>query len=1112
MFRSKKKLEKNSSVSQSVSSSSSSLIGGGGASSRPAVSASSVVAGRSKLLGLGSGSGGSAAGGGTGWGRGSPGKSTRRFFKSNSKKSSSDAAAVAAASSSSSSSLNAEEKDKVDGTVAAAVATSASAAAAAAVFASNNDNHDDDNNNNGGSGSNLDTTGASDVAESFQPKKAEDEDEEEQQQQHQQQQEEEEKEEEALVQKDLFQARREMTTGANVTMKQTEAFQPTLPLPDVVSSQGLSRMMNPSTTTTTTSRSKGVSSRKSKSSRDNLVHDNQKKSSGSVVTKWSTFTTSLKEKRKEEEKTAVDDNATATFSFNDASNMQQKKYTLKDPTDTRAVSELVTYLVPRKTSSVMNYMDPSSLAFLTSSSSSSSSTTAATTTMKSLDSQFYNECLFVSRVNQFQFEHSNKNGMGGNHIQPVVMGTVKNISGTNTSTSTSTSIIGNRLANTMTSIKGRKKLKVYHVCITRMTNSILDWQHRTMTCRGVYLNGVLIVNGLKNHYYHHDDDDGQLEFEGGEERHGEKVEDDDDDDDDDEDNDDYSLLYNPHHQQVKDVALEHTSKDTFQQDADAQERLSLLKSSRTHKSNKQQVPPELEQSSFPSLVFFEIYSDGTHPEIVQVLDLDQLVAIENVVNSGVVKLVFQNGVTVELDCDLDRTAARGQPSNSVMVADDGAFLNKNRFLWSLLQIHAILCTSVVERRTRMGNTTTEPLDAAYSRVQVATVLPQVQMRNVDKAELQYISTVNGFLSENPILFLLLERQKILARGTERRTAGTSSNRYKDHKGGMDTDVSSHFDDEAEEKNSSDYLLKDELDDIAYDMIMGNFNGLTLFFNEEEKQDAEQILNTATLKELVAHDGKVMQDVDFNEADTAGVLMQLLQKRMRALEAETCRRLIAWEDGKKHSISTSGSSMFDTVESQSLSSLFHTLDKLDSELEDMEEWLADKAAAIKPLTDECRKVEEVNRQLEQQKRSFDLLSDELERLLGGLELDREVEVIIKDPSSKLTFLNNGDIDLANSEGGVQEIYNAGKLLKMTFDKIFQEGGIHLRAVNERAEALSNLSTLFCQSVADIIVSVMKRAIAEATNEDESQADKTMNHVAIAKSIRNVSLHIIFVFII
>jgi hypothetical protein len=1056
-------------------------------------------------LGLGGGSGSGTGGTGGGWGRGSPGKSTRRFFKSNSKKSSSSdvAAVTAAVASSSLSSLNVEEKVKVDSTVAAAVATEgndsaamAALSASAAAFASNNDN----DNIGGSGGSNLDhTAGASDGAESFQPKKAEDDNEEEQQQQQQQQQQQE--EEEALVQKDLFQARREMTTGANITMKQTEAFQPTLPLPDVVSSQGLSRV-NPSTTTTTPS--KGMSSRKNKSSRTNLAHDNQKKSSGSVVTKWSTFTTSFKKEKRKEENMAVDDNATATFSFNDASNMQQTKYTLKDPTDTRAVSELVTYLVPKKTSSVMNYMDPSSLAFLTSSSTTATTTTitttaaaaTATTTMKSLDSQFYNECLFVSRVNQYKFEHS-KNGMGGNNIQPVVMGTAQNASGTNTNTNT----IGNRLANTMTSIKGRKKQKVYHVCITRMTNSILDWQHRTMTCRGVYLNGVLIVNGL-NHYYH-DDDDGRSEFEGGEERHGEKVEDDDDDDDDEEeDNDDYSLLYNPHHQQVKDVALEHTEKDTFQQDADAQERLSLLKSSRTHK-RKQEVPPELEQSSFPSLVFFEIYSDGTHPEIVQVLDLDQLVAIENVANSGVVKLVFQNGVTVELDCDLDRTATRGQPSNSVMVADDGAFLNKNRFLWSLLQIHAILCTSVVERRMRMGNTTTEPLDAAYSRVQVATVLPQVQMRNVDKAELQYISTVNGFLSENPILFLLLERQKILARGTEsRRTAGTSTNRKKDHFDGMDADVSSHFD-EGEEKNSGDYLLKDELDDIAYDMIMGNFNRLTLFFNEEEKQDAEEVLNTATLKELVAHDGKVMQDVDFNEADTAGVLMQLLQKRMRDLEAETCRRLIAWEDGKKHSISTSGSSMFDTVESQSLSSLFHTLDKLDSELEDMEEWLADKAAAIKPLTDECRKVEEVNRQLEQQKLSFDLLSDELERLLGGLELDREVEVIIKDPSSKLTFLNNGDIDLANSEGGVQEIYNAGKLLKMTFDKIFQEGGIHLRAVNERAEALSNLSTLFCQSVADIIVSVMRRAIAEATNEDELQADKTMNHVAIAKSIRNVS---------
>ena len=41
------------------------------------------------------------------------------------------------------------------------------------------------------------------------------------------------------------------------------------------------------------------------------------------------------------------------------------------------------------------------------------------------------------------------------------------------------------------------------------------------------------------------------------------------------------------------------------------------------------------------------------------------------------------------------------------------------------------------------------------------------MRNVDRAELQDISTVNGFLSDNPILGSLLERQRNLAVGLEK---------------------------------------------------------------------------------------------------------------------------------------------------------------------------------------------------------------------------------------------------------------------------------------------------------------------------------------------------------
>jgi len=82
--------------------------------------------------------------------------------------------------------------------------------------------------------------------------------------------------------------------------------------------------------------------------------------------------------------------------------------------------------------------------------------------------------------------------------------------------------------------------------------------------------------------------------------------------------------------------------------------------------------------------------------------------------------------------------------------------------------------------------------------------------------------------------------------------------------------------------------------------------------------------------------------------------------------------------------------------------------LNKELEDMEDWLSDKATAIKPLTDDCREVEEVNRQLEQQQYSYELLSVELSRLLDGLDVNPDVEEILMNPSSRIVY-RNGAVD-------------------------------------------------------------------------------------------------------
>jgi hypothetical protein len=100
--------------------------------------------------------------------------------------------------------------------------------------------------------------------------------------------------------------------------------------------------------------------------------------------------------------------------------------------------------------------------------------------------------------------------------------------------------------------------------------------------------------------------------------------------------------------------------------------------------------------------------------------------------------------------------------------------------------------------------------------------------------------------------------------------------------------------------------------------------------------------------------------------------------MRDLEAETYRRLIAWEDEKKYSISGNAPTRRDTMEAQkSFKSIYWRF------LEDtMEEWLSDKAAAIKTLKDDCREVEEINRELDRRMFSWELLSIELRRLYDG----------------------------------------------------------------------------------------------------------------------------------
>jgi len=464
-----------------------------------------------------------------------------------------------------------------------------------------------------------------------------------------------------------------------------------------------------------------------------------------------------------------------------------------------------------------------------------------------------------------------------------------------------------------------------------------------------------------------------------------------------------------------------------------------------------------EISSFPALVCLTLNSDGANPDIRKLIELDQLTTVQDV-TATVVQLAFQNGDTVRFDFSEDDEAK---------VVEAG--LVKERFIWSLLQVHAMLCVSVVERSS-LANTN--------SGSNVRALLPPLNIRNLDRAELQYVATVNNFLKSDAILCALLDRQRVLARDNGGRP-------LLNHEGG----------EEAEEKNG------DIRDGMTYDLMMGNFaTRVAIFHSADERAEAEEILNsTEWTLSLSSDEGAA--------ATAAERLSLVLQRRMRDLEAETCRRLIAWEDEKHFSV-TGQAGLFaqtanrDTVDALSLAHLFTTLESLDRELIQMEDWLEDKVLAIKPLTDDCRDIEEENRQLEQQWKSYDLLGSEMRRLLKGLVIDEALELILGNPASALVYDDSGNIQVEESEEGVDRVYDAGKALQEATEHAEKAGGLHLRAVSERVEALAQASEFFCTSLAQIIVTIMEQFKTEVVAaSDHGKVSKQDTHSMIAKKIRD-----------
>ena len=458
-----------------------------------------------------------------------------------------------------------------------------------------------------------------------------------------------------------------------------------------------------------------------------------------------------------------------------------------------------------------------------------------------------------------------------------------------------------------------------------------------------------------------------------------------------------------------------------------------------------------EISSFPALVCVSLNSDGTNPDIRKLIELDQLTTVQDV-TATVVQLAFQNGDTVRLDFSED---------DETKVVEAG--LVKERFIWSLLQVHAMLCVSVAERNS-LANTN--------SGSKVRGLLPPLNIRNLDRAELQYVATVNNFLTSDKLLCALLDRQRVLGR-----------------------DKGSGGGEESEEKTG------DIRDGMTYDLMMGNFaTRVAIFHSADERAEAEEILNsTEWTLSLSSDEGAA--------ATAAERLSLVLQRRMRDLEAETCRRLIAWEDEKHFSV-TGQAGLFaqsanrDTVDALSLAHLFTTLESLDRELIEMEDWLEDKVLAIKPLTDDCRDIEEENRQLEQQWKSYDLLGSEMRRLLKGLVIDEELESILGNPASALVYDDAGNIQVEESEEGVDRVYDAGKALQEATEHAEKAGGLHLRAVSERVEGLTQASEHFCTSLAQIIVTIMEQFKTEVVAaSDHGKVSKQDTHSMIAKKIRD-----------
>ena len=671
--------------------------------------------------------------------------------------------------------------------------------------------------------------------------------------------------------------------------------------------------------------------------------------------------------------------------------------------------------------------------------------------------------------------------------------------------------------------KARNKLR--YICIVRSTNKPLLEHRDSSKNNKVFIKGQLATEQNDDDNASNQDSYSQStpqSFDGMQE--GVDVDGilNEDPDEDDEEGDIYHALYNPKYDGGS-LSYLGGSSSKLKTNNKHSSGSNSHRSHRNQRSSRHQnfqnnlVSRLEERSSFPFLVSLVIYQDGTHPEIRKACEMDQLVAVQvlssnnnnNNSNSNpqnnMVRMSFAGGDSVDIDLlpYLQKPGQNTRPENAPAYDSNSAKLAKQFFLWSMLQVHAILCTSVVEQLFSSRSTT----GGGASSTALYTPLPTLVIRNLDRADLQYVSTVNGFLADSPAIAALLERQR--NRDIPHHSAG--NNKYKGEQKDADEkgEKENNNDEDDANNNNNKVKLLDDMDGMAWDMMMGNYGmrRATIFVSEDEKKDAEEILNSMPWQRgmLEAQSYPADDPQNTNNVGATAVaenLKVMLEKRMRDLEAETCRRLISWEDEKYISLTGVVEHKRDT-DALSLAHLFGMLDKLDSELSSMEEWLEEKVTAITPLTNDCRGIEEENRQLEQQWKSYDLLGAELKRIFSGLEVPENLLNVLQKPDSALQYDDLGNIDVDASESGVELIHQAGKALKNAFDRAKSEGAVHLRSVSERVKELSSMANIFSLQLSKIVISVMDQLSADVVSNDSDfkQSLKHNSHTDIAKQIRN-----------